>query len=179
MCAWAWYTAMRGRSPAGASRPKPCPLPRGAAREGGCRAPGPAAGQRTSPAALAELFRAAGVDVFASSHTCLPVALNLRVDGRARLLINNGAAGMPNFAGDRRGVLTRIAAGPRPRESLYGYDLGGVRCDALPTPYDHAAWLSRFLAQWPTGSPAHTSYHGRLLHGPSWRPAQAMRGDVC
>ena len=146
--------------------------------DAGCAAPDTAAGERTSPEALAALFGAADVDVFACSHTCLPVALNLDVAGRERLLINNGAAGMPNFAGDRRGVLTRIAAGPRPPESLYGYDMGGVRCDALPIPYDHDAWLARFLRQWPVGSPAHTSYCGRLLHGPAWRPAQAMRGNV-
>ena len=39
-------------------------------------------------------FAEARVDVFASSHTCLPA---LRRFDRG-LVINNGAAGMPNFA---------------------------------------------------------------------------------
>ena len=59
-------------------------------------------------------FDQAQVDVFASSHTCLPVLQRL---GDACAIVNNGAAGMPNFEGSRVGLLTRIGpAGPRTAE---------------------------------------------------------------
>jgi len=89
------------------------------------------------------------------------------VDGRARVVANNGAAGMPNFAGTRHGVVTRIStrpfAGP---ERLYGAAAAGAHVDALRVDYDHERWLGRFLASWPAGSPAHASYHRRFVEGP-------------
>ena len=45
----------------------------------------------------ARWFAQAQVDVFASSHTCLPVFASL---GHG-LLLNNGAAGMPNFSASK------------------------------------------------------------------------------
>lgn len=44
----------------------------------------------------AAAFAEASVDVFASTHTCLPALC--RFDGDEKVVINNGAAGMPNFA---------------------------------------------------------------------------------
>src|SRR5258706_7217665 len=66
-----------------------------------------------------EAFDAAGADVFASSHTCLPV---LQRFAAGQVLVNNGAAGMPNFRGGRYGLATRIALTPPP-ESIYGVRL--------------------------------------------------------
>ena len=60
-------------------------------------------------AAVSRWFDEARADVFASSHTCLPVACELP---GGRVLVNNGAAGMPNFRATRHGVITRI--GPTP-----------------------------------------------------------------
>jgi hypothetical protein len=59
---------------------------------------------------IAAAFREAGVEVFASSHTCLPA---LRTMEGAGVVINNGAAGMPNFrrAPVRRGHAHRRLAG--------------------------------------------------------------------
>ncbi|HKI99725.1 MAG TPA: hypothetical protein VKB51_14720 [bacterium] len=140
----------------------------------------PQAGVPQTPAAqVAQWFRRAGADAFATTHTCLPFARDLLVDGRPRLLINNGSAGMPNFRGLRSGLITRISARPEvPLDSLYGIALGGVRYDALPIAYDHERWLRRFLADWPPGSPAHLSYHGRIVDGPGYTLAQAVRGRV-
>ncbi|HWS75477.1 MAG TPA: hypothetical protein VN324_10090, partial [Quisquiliibacterium sp.] len=61
--------------------------------------------------AARDWFARAGVDAFACTHTCLPVFQALRSsDGQGhRWILNNGAAGMPNFAGDGAGLLTRIA----------------------------------------------------------------------
>ena len=49
----------------------------------------------------------AEVDVFASTHTCLPATRSFDLDG-IKLIANNGAAGMPNARGTRFGMLTRI-----------------------------------------------------------------------
>jgi hypothetical protein len=131
----------------------------------------------TTPAQrIHDYFRCAGARVFACTHTGLPHAQRFVVDGRAHLVINNGAAGMPNFAAHRFGVITRISADQRiPEASLYGCSLGGLRIDALPVHYDHEAWLRRFLRDWPEGSPAHLSYYERLIAGPSFSLRRAAR----
>ena len=119
-------------------------------------------------------FRDAGVAAFASSHTCLAHARDFEVDGERRLIINNGAAGLPNFAGTTFGLITRISADPAvPRESLYGTSIGEVRYDALPVRFDQAAWLKRFLANWAPGSPAHEAYFDRIVKGPQFEIADA------
>src|SRR5438094_852016 len=115
------------------------------------------------------MFNAAGADVFASSHTCLPVFQ--RFTG-GRVVVNNGAAGMPNFAGTRYGIATRIALTPAPA-SLYGARRGALFIDAVPIEYDHQAWVRRFLEQWPPGSDAHASYYGRIVHGPRYSRTDA------
>jgi hypothetical protein len=122
-------------------------------------------------ARLAAWFDAARVSVFASSHTCLPVC---RVLGE-RALINNGAAGMPNFSGTRFGIATRIAADPVGGDvALYGVRVGGVQVQAVRLDYDAAGFERAFLAAWPPGSAAHVSYHHRIVHGPGYALARAQ-----
>jgi hypothetical protein len=116
-------------------------------------------------------FVDAKVDVFASTHTCLPAFR--RFDGG--VVANNGAAGMPNFEAVRYGLLTRIAlrplAGP---ERLYGIEAAGAHVEALRIDYDHQRWVERFLATWPDGSPAHASYFRRISQGTRFALAQAL-----
>jgi hypothetical protein len=122
---------------------------------------------------LDEIHGAAQVDVFASTHTCL-AALRDFSFGRGRLtVINNGAAGMPNFSGTRFGLVTRIATAPSPHPPLYGVERDGVHIDTIALPYDNDAFLARFLKRWPDGSPAHASYHVRIVDGPNYTIAQA------
>ena len=64
-------------------------------------------------AALDAAFELAAVDGFACSHTCAPA---LKATARG-FVINNGAAGMANFAGTTHGVITRIATAPCPANS--------------------------------------------------------------
>jgi hypothetical protein len=112
-------------------------------------------------------FAQAQVDIFASSHTCLPIYQRLDVQGHPTLIANNGATGLPNFTGTQYGVLTRIAT--RPYEAplrCYGVHTGSVYVDALALHDDQAAWEQGFLAQWPAGSDAHTSYWARIQDGP-------------
>ena len=120
----------------------------------------------------------AGVDAFACTHTCLPVFQALPVPrGGSRWVLNNGAAGMPNFRGDAAGLLTRIAvtpfAGP---ERRLGVGLGdGVVAEAIAIDIDAATWRTRFLALWPAGSDAHRSYFDRIVQGPAYTPADVVR----
>jgi hypothetical protein len=136
-------------------------------------------GQPTAAARVDEWFRRADVTVLASTHTGLPYAQNLLVAGRPRLVINNGAAGMGNFADTTHGVITRLSSDPAPpADSLYGITLGGLRCDGVPVHFDAASWRARFLAQWPPGTPAHDSYFTRIIRGTPLRLDQAARGTV-
>jgi hypothetical protein len=127
---------------------------------------------------LHRIFSSAGVDGFASSHTCLPALREFSVADRRRWIINNGAAGMPNFANTQFGILSRISLRPPASGvSLYGTSAKGVFVDALPIRYDHARWLELFLANWPEGTPAHESYYGRIVGGPDFDADQAK--PVC
>jgi hypothetical protein len=126
---------------------------------------------------LDEVRRASGIDVFASTHTCLAALRDLALPSSRLTVINNGAAGMPNFCGTTFGLISRIATQPSPHEPLYGLRRDGVFIDALALRYDTAAFLARFLARWPAGSPAHASYYRRITDGPDY-PIASARGAL-
>jgi len=121
----------------------------------------------------------AQVDAFACTHTCLPVfqALPGRAGRGIRWILNNGAAGMPNFRGDAAGLLTRVATAPfAGPERRYGVTLdGGVLAEAIAIDIDMPAWRARFERQWPAGSDAHLSYFDRIEQGPGYEMADAVR----
>ena len=110
-----------------------------------------------------------GVRVFACSHTCLPVMAGLAGE---RVVVNNGAAGMPNFRGTTFGLATRIAL--EPGRSLYARRAAGLSVEAIALDYDAGAWERRFLAQWPAGSDAHASYYRRIVSGPGYGVDRAL-----
>ena len=127
-------------------------------------------------ARIAGYFDQARVLAFACTHTGLPFMQDFAIGGRPHLIVNNGAAGLPNFEGELYGILTRIAAHPaRPAASLYGIGIEGVRFDALPIRYDTAAWWARFSSTWPPGSAARRGYERRIRCGPDYRIGQARR----
>ena len=79
---------------------------------------------------------------------------------------------MPNHAGERSGLVTRIASAPfAGRDRLDGLQVRGAHVEAIRLDYDHASWLARFLASWPPGSSAHASYYRRIVEGPRFAPA--------
>lgn len=119
---------------------------------------------------LVARFRAAAVDVFACSHTCLPVMRESRGGG---VVANNGAAGMPNFDDGQYGVITRISKHASPLPTLYGTRAAEAHIDALAVHYDAARFAADFLADWPPGSPAHASYWSRIAHGTRYRIERA------
>ena len=116
-------------------------------------------------------FEEAGARVFASSHTCLPVLQSFPGE---RAIVNNGAAGMPNFRGTQFGIATRISVRPS-EKSVYAEKAGGLFVEAVRLDYDAKAWERSFLAQWPAGSDAHLSYYQRIVDGPRYAVDQALR----
>ena len=132
-------------------------------------------------ATLLDQFGRANIDLFASSHTCLPALRRFETAGRVHAVINNGAAGMPNFRGARHGVISRIATTPPP-DALpvlhqAAWEAGGrmLYVSAVALDYDDARWRQRFLSDWPPGSAAHASYFDRIAHGPGYTLHQAYR----
>lgn len=123
---------------------------------------------------LQSAFDQAEVDVFASSHTCEPALLSLGAADGVRVVINNGAAGMPNFEGLQEGLITRIGIDASPHTPLYGVRRGTVHVDALAVPYDHVQWEQEFLARWPEGSDAYLSYFERIGGRTGFTVTQAL-----
>ena len=116
---------------------------------------------------LQSVFKTAEVDLFASTHTCLPALRRFdSTSGRDACVVNNGAAGMPNFAGDRAGLCTRIGTTPSPHPALQETRLAGAYAALLPAAFDTDRWQREFLAQWPPGSPA-------------WRPPGSRPNLTC
>jgi len=152
----------------------------------GCTSPA------TSHSHIHEWSRAAGVQAFLCTHTCLPFFQDIPpgsaptdVDAAGAhqsngvFIGNNGAAGLPNFSGHAFGLATRVSADmSRPHDSVYGMVLRGLRYDAIPIHYDSDAWLSSFVSMWPEGSAAHLSYHDRIVNGPAFTLKDAARGNV-
>ncbi len=122
---------------------------------------------------LDKVRAASAIDVFASTHTCLAALRDFRLPTGRLTVINNGAAGMPNFVHTRLGLITRIAVTPSPHRAAYGIRRDRVHIDALPVAYDTTAFLDDFLRRWPEGAPAHASYFTRIAEGPNHTVIQA------
>ncbi len=133
---------------------------------------------RAHMATVRNWFKRAGVDMFASSHTCLPVFQRLQMEDQIHTtwVLNNGAAGMPNFRGDSAGLLTRIATrafvGTQRRA---GHTHNGVYMDLVAVNIDASQAQRNFVAQWPAGTDAHTSYFSRITDGPGYAVDQVIR----
>lgn len=113
------------------------------------------------------------IDVFASSHTCLPALRQFALAAGTLTVINNGAAGLPNFSATPYGVATRISTRPSGAPTLYGMRHGALHIDAVALHHDRRAWQAQFLRDWPAGSAAHASYWRRIAAGPDYDLASA------
>jgi hypothetical protein len=123
---------------------------------------------------LGDIQEQSAVDIFASTHTCLAALRDFDLPSGRLTVINNGSAGMANFAGTTHGLVSRIATAPCPHPTLYGGARDGVFVDALAVEFELDEFLTRFDRRWPNGSPAHTSYYERITRGPNYTPDQAM-----
>jgi hypothetical protein len=134
---------------------------------------------RTSVSQLRQWLADANVDIFASTHTCIPFAQRIvdAQDVTCGLYFNNGAAGMGNFNKTTTGLITRISTKPdAPKDSLYGTAWKGLRCDAVPLSFDGKAFYTDFQSRWPSGSHAALSYGNRVRRGlPYYTVAMANR----
>ena len=101
------------------------------------------------------------VDVLTTTHTCAPAALALAHG----LVVNNGAAGLPNFFGQHFGLAVRVAGTPHP-DALFTAERDGVFVEAIPVRYCHESYLAWFDDLWPETSPAAVSYRARIVDGP-------------
>ena len=136
----------------------------------------------TDPAAaikaLQHDFIDANVNIFASSHTCLPAIKTVPMindAGRdvAGVIVNNGSAGMANFRDTTHGLITRISSRPFAQGgaatlSQSATRAGDLYIDLLRVDFDSAAWTQMFLSNWPEGSAAHASYFKRITRGPAF-----------
>ncbi len=123
---------------------------------------------------LADWFRASGVDLIVSTHTCLPVLWKGTVDGRACALANNGAAGMGNLVSDPRGLITRIGFTSPVAEPVAGIESQGLNVTLMPVAYQLQAWLQTFDRLWSPASAAAISYRDRLVSGTSLMPERIV-----
>ena len=127
---------------------------------------------------IASAFESAQVDLFASTHTCLPAMRHFALDsGGSGWVVNNGAAGMPNFRGELYGMCVRIGETASPQEALHEVTVAGAHVSLLPIHFDIERWQALFLTHWPPGSPAWLSYYERISRGPMFRPEQAVTAD--
>ncbi len=123
-------------------------------------------------------FEAAQVDAFVSTHTCLPVfqAFANPSGPNSRWVLNNGAAGMPNFKGNPAGHYTCIShRAMNGGASNLGIHTGSVFVDLVAIETDPMAMQAQFLRHWPEGSNAYRSYYGRLCDGPAHAEHQVIR----
>lgn len=111
------------------------------------------------------------LDVFSTTHTCAPAAIRL-----ARgVVINNGAAGLPNFLGEDFGLCVRIAETPL-QDSLFECELDGLFIQAIPVRYDAKAYIEWFDELWGPASAAAISYRSRIVNGPEDRIRDSLLG---
>jgi hypothetical protein len=136
-------------------------------------------GPSTTTDQVRDWLQRARVDALCCTHTGLPYAQDYPHPGGRGLVVNNGCAGLPDFAGRHHGVFTRLSIHTEPPpDSLYGTTLAGLRFDALPVDYDHRAWTAHFLDAWPPGTPAHRNYRDRIEQGTWLDPGLSARGAV-
>ncbi len=103
---------------------------------------------------IVDSFSEPSVDIFASTHTCLPALRRYPTQTAHGLVINNGAAGMPNFSNLCFGVLTRDRYCPPIQEVLYGKVHQGVQRSARLAGPDIVT-MNGIDASLPTGRKGH------------------------
>ena len=134
---------------------------------------------RPSPLARQRVRGMRGVDVFASSHTCLP-ALRAFDFGHGR-----GGGRQQRRGGHaelRRRALRRDHAhlgAPAPGTPCTARGWPAFSSTRSPCATTRPPGRARFIASWPAGSAAHDSYFRRIAHGPGFaRRTRAAAGGL-
>lgn len=127
-------------------------------------------GEPQHQAQLAQWLETSGADLVAATHTCLPALWRRGNHG----IINNGSAGMGNFAGDPRGMISRISTGSRHPDAVLAAAVAGLQVELMPVAFDRSAWLALFNRWWPAGTDAALSYAARIRGGTTLQPQDAL-----
>ncbi|WP_028331073.1 hypothetical protein [Brachyspira alvinipulli] len=109
------------------------------------------------------------INILASTHTCFPAAVKLK-NG---IVINNGAAGMPNFKGKIYGLITRISSFIN-KNAIYRDKINNLYAEAVPVIYDNDKFLKWFDDVWPLESEASLSYRDRIVNGTEYGIEKAL-----
>lgn len=105
-------------------------------------------------------FNKNNISILATTHTCSPAAITINNN----IVINNGAAGMPNFKNTKYGLITRISKNAC-KDALYRTKKDNLYVEAIPVNYDFTSFVSWFDKEWNNNSPASISYRDRILNG--------------
>lgn len=116
--------------------------------------------EKTRQEDLKYWFTENNIDVIACTHTCSAAAYC----DENKAVINNGAAGMPNFKGQKSGLISRISKEPNPK-AIYRSKIKDVYIEAIPLEYDYDKFIKWFDSKWGPGSDAQVSYRDRIVKG--------------
>ena len=96
-------------------------------------------------------------------------------NGEEKLLLNNGAAGMPNFKNKNFGIVIRISSGKSPDEKvLYRKKVKNYFFEAIKLEYHNKNFIKEFLSNWPSKSSGHKAYFDRIINGPIYDLADSI-----
>ena len=123
-----------------------------------------------------KFFNKVNADVIISSHTCLPVFCHATdTNGEDKLLLNNGAAGMPNFRNKNFGIIIRISSSKSIDEKvLYRKKIKNYFFEAIKLEYSNKNFIKEFLINWPSKSSGYKAYFDRISNGPSFDLSESM-----
>lgn len=122
-----------------------------------------------------------GISIMAVSHTCSPVFWGYEVEKNKYeseiSVINNGAAGLPNFCDGRYGIITRISES-KSDKAIYRTKVREVYVEGIAVKYDNEKFIKWFDKVWPTGSPAEISYRDRIVNSTDVSLKSAVIGNI-
>lgn len=121
------------------------------------------------------------ISVMAVSHTCSPVFAgygNENTEGKSTAaVINNGAAGLPNFKDGNYGLISRISTF-KSDKAIYRTEIDNIYVEAVPVKYSTPEFIQWFDRIWKTGSPAEISYRERIVKSVDVEIADALIGNI-
>ena len=115
---------------------------------------------------LDDVRRVSNIDLFASTHTCLAALRDFELGTGRLTVINNGAAGMPNFAGSTFGLVTWSAT---------ACTLTPCRCTTTRARSWTTSWPAGRRARRPMGRISSASPAARTTQSPPHRDKIASR----
>lgn len=132
---------------------------------------------------LKEWMDKKNISVMAVSHTCSPVFIGYGKDGEENgeiseaAVINNGAAGLPNFNNGRYGIISRVSR-YKSKDAIYRTKIGDIYVEGIPVNYNVDKFVEWFDKIWEKGSAAEISYRGRIVDSVDVDIESAIKGNA-